>query len=74
VQWCERALAIDPEDPVVVYAVACVYAILGMADEALEGLEKALVGGFGNKKWIENDPDFASLRDHPRFRELVQED
>ena len=73
VQWCERALAIDPEDPVVVYAVACVHAILGMADEALAGLEKALVGGFGNKKWIENDPDFASLRDHPRFRELVQE-
>jgi TolB-like protein/Flp pilus assembly protein TadD len=71
IEWAERARAVDPEDPVVVYAVACVYAILGIADEALEGLEKALRGGFGNKKWIENDPDFSSLRDHPRFRELI---
>ncbi|MDH3457445.1 MAG: tetratricopeptide repeat protein [Gemmatimonadota bacterium] len=72
IEWVERARAIDPEDPVVVYAVGCVYAILGMAAEALDALEKALQGGFGNKKWIENDPDFSSLRDHPRFRELIQ--
>jgi TolB-like protein/Flp pilus assembly protein TadD len=73
VLWCERSLHIDAEDPVVVYAVACVYAILQMADKALDGLEKAIETGFGNKKWIENDPDFASLRDHPRFQELVRE-
>ena len=73
VLWCERSLHIDAEDPVVVYAVACVYAILQMADKALDGLEKAIQTGFGNKKWIENDPDFASLRDHPRFQELVSE-
>jgi len=73
VRWCERSLQIDAEDPVVVYAVACVYAILGMADRALDGLEKAIASGFGNKKWIENDPDFASLHEHPRFRELVSE-
>ena len=73
VLWCERSLHIDAEDPVVVYAVACVYAILQMADQALEGLEKAINTGFGNKKWIENDPDFASLREHPRFQQLVRE-
>ncbi len=73
VRWCERSLQIDAEDPVVVYAVACVYAILGMTDDALDGLEKAIASGFGNKKWIENDPDFASLHEHPRFRELVSE-
>ena len=73
VLWCERSLQIDAEDPVVVYAVACVYAILQMTDKALDGLEKAIESGFGNKKWIENDPDFASLREHPRFQELVSE-
>ncbi|MBE0595260.1 MAG: tetratricopeptide repeat protein, partial [Gemmatimonadales bacterium] len=72
-QWNSRALSIDPEDPVVVYAFACVCAILGMPDEALDGLAKALEVGFGNRKWILNDPDFESLRDHPRFRELVGE-
>jgi TolB-like protein/Tfp pilus assembly protein PilF len=72
-QWTVRALAIDPEDPVVVYSAACVHAILGMADDALDELAKALAVGFGNRKWILNDPDFESLRDHPRFRELVGE-
>jgi serine/threonine protein kinase/tetratricopeptide (TPR) repeat protein len=71
VDWCRRALDIDPDDPVVVYAVACTDAILGRRDEALERLERAVKGGFGNRKWIQNDPDFASLRDDPRFRKLV---
>ena len=73
VQWCERALSIDPDDPVVVYAVACVDAVLGRDAQALAGLERAINGGFGNRKWILNDPDFETLRDHPRFLALVAE-
>ncbi len=73
VQWCERALSIDPEDPVVVYAAACVDAVLGRETEALDGLEKALAGGFGNRRWILSDPDFEALRDHPRFLALLGE-
>jgi serine/threonine protein kinase/tetratricopeptide (TPR) repeat protein len=69
--WCERALELDPDDAVVVYAAACVDAILGRVEPALERLERAVAAGFGNLKWIENDPDFASLRDHPRFRAVV---
>ncbi|NIM50630.1 MAG: protein kinase [Gemmatimonadales bacterium] len=71
-EWTERALAIDSEDPVVVYAVACVYALVGLSDKALDTMEKAIRGGFGNKRWIANDPDFESLRDHPRFRALLK--
>jgi adenylate cyclase len=71
VDWCRRALDIDPDDPVVVYAVACTDAILGRRTEALDRLERAIRQGFGNTKWIQNDPDFASLRDDPRFRTLV---
>jgi TolB-like protein/Flp pilus assembly protein TadD/tRNA A-37 threonylcarbamoyl transferase component Bud32 len=71
IQWTERALAIDAGDPVIVYAAACVDAVLGRVEQALGGLEQALALGFGNRRWILNDPDFESLRDHPRFRELV---
>ena len=71
IQWSERALAIDGDDPVIVYAAACVDAILGRVEEALTGLERALELGFGNRRWILNDPDFEFLRNHPRFRELV---
>jgi TolB-like protein/Tfp pilus assembly protein PilF len=73
IEWCERALSIDSEDPVVVYAAACVDAVLGRETEALDGLERAIAAGFGNRKWILNDPDFESLRTHPRFLELLDE-
>ncbi|MDH3291608.1 MAG: protein kinase [Gemmatimonadota bacterium] len=74
IAWTDRALAIDSTDPVVVYAAACVHAVLGRDDEALDGLERALDAGFGNKGWIRNDPDFASLREHPRFLALLAEE
>jgi adenylate cyclase len=72
IDWRRRALDIDPEDPVVIYAAACTDAILGRRAEALDGLERALARGFGNRRWVRNDPDFASLRDNPRFQALVE--
>jgi serine/threonine protein kinase/Flp pilus assembly protein TadD len=35
IQWAGRAVAIDPEDAVILYAVACVYAIVELPDEAI---------------------------------------
>ena len=71
VDWCRRAVDIDPEDPVVLYSVACTHAVLDRRDQALDGLARAIARGFGNKTWIRNDPDFSSLRDDPRFQALV---
>jgi serine/threonine protein kinase/Tfp pilus assembly protein PilF len=71
-EWVHRALAIDPEETAVLYNVACTYTHLGKTDEALDLLEKAVRNGFGHKEWIENDPDFIPLRDHPRYRALIQ--
>jgi tetratricopeptide (TPR) repeat protein len=71
-EWAHRALAIDPEETAVLYNVACTYTHLGKIDEALDLLEKAVRNGFGHKEWIDNDPDFIPLRDHPRYRALIQ--
>jgi len=38
----------------------------------LDCLEKAVRNGFGHKAWVENDPDFTSLRNLPRFQALLQ--
>jgi TolB-like protein/Flp pilus assembly protein TadD len=70
--WANRALAIDPEETAVLYNVACTYTHLGDTNGALDLLEKAVRNGFGHKEWIEHDPDFISLRDHPRFQALMQ--
>jgi hypothetical protein len=50
---------------------ACLYARLGKKDESLAMLEKVFGRGWGHRSWIENDPDYDSLRDDPRFRQLL---
>jgi len=71
-EYARRAAEIDPDDTVTLYNAACTYATLGRHEEALDSLEKALDKGYGHKEWIEHDPDFAPLRDTPRFRALLE--
>jgi tetratricopeptide (TPR) repeat protein len=70
-QWAERALDIDPDDAGVRYNVACLYSLEEQTEEAMRCLERAVEAGFGNREWIEQDPDLNPLREHPRFQELV---
>lgn len=72
-EWSEIALAMDPDDPAVQYNVACNYALLNQTEKALNCLEKSFRQGFGHRSWIENDPDFATLRHHPRFKAMMAE-
>jgi hypothetical protein len=46
--------------------------MLGESDRALDGLESALEAGVSVGDWIQHDPDFESLRGHPRFREILK--
>lgn len=71
-EWAERALVLEGEEPQVLYNVACVYALLGEVDKAVDCLEKSITHGWGQREWMEHDPDLAALRDHPRFHDLMQ--
>jgi Predicted integral membrane protein len=68
-EWIERALAIDSDEPIIVYNAACVYTSLKRFDEAIECLRNTTSV---SKDWIANDPDLDPLRDDPRFREIVE--
>lgn len=70
-RWASRALEIDPHDAGIQYNVACVFAVAGETERALDCLEAARTAGFGNREWLEKDPDLASLRGHPRFAALM---
>jgi len=70
-EWAGRALAIDPEDCGILYNVACVYALQGKPDAAVDCLEKAMIHAFWYKRWAQNDSDLESLRSHPRFQALM---
>jgi TolB-like protein/Tfp pilus assembly protein PilF len=66
----ERALAIDPDEPQVLYNVACAYALLGKADRAIDCLAKTIEHGELWRGWMENDPDLEALHGLPRFEAL----
>jgi|HubBroStandDraft_5_1064220.scaffolds.fasta_scaffold10741_4 tetratricopeptide (TPR) repeat protein len=53
------------------YYLAQTYAKQGMNDRALQYIRKALEEGYKEKKKMEADPAFASLRELPEFKELM---
>jgi adenylate cyclase len=67
-RWAAAALAIAPEDRSTRYNVACFFALTGETEKALDLLEDSIVA----RSWIENDPELESLRNHPRYRALIE--
>jgi adenylate cyclase len=72
IQWITKALELYPDDAGVLINAACLFARSGDNAKALDLLERALGKGFGKKDWIENDPDYESLKDEPRFKALLE--
>lgn len=54
-----------------VYNLACIYSILGDADNAVATLEKAFELGFRHKVHAAHDCDFANIRGDERYRQLL---
>jgi adenylate cyclase len=73
-EWAARALAIDPDDVLIQYNVACVYSLLGDLDQAFDLLERLLPNaGYELKHgWIKHDSDLDPLRSHPRFQKIME--
>ncbi|MET4686162.1 Tfp pilus assembly protein PilF [Sinorhizobium fredii] len=72
-EWVTRALAIDPDDVVAQYNAACVYSLLGESERALDLLETVVPQSSSyHLQWFEQDSDLNAIRDHPRFRALLQ--
>ena len=70
-EWADRALRIDPEDSSILYCAACVYALAAKPEVAIDCLERCVLAGRGYKEWMLQDPDLDPLRDHPRYRALM---
>jgi tetratricopeptide (TPR) repeat protein len=68
---CKEALAEYPGNAFILYNIACLENLLGRPDAALETLQKSIGSWPAYKENASEDEDFASLRDDPRFQELV---
>ena len=71
-EWAARANDVDPGSAGVMYNTACIHAKFGETERALDLLEKAVELGARRKLYFETDSDFDSLRDHPRFKALLE--
>lgn len=73
IEWAERALGMDPDEPQVLYNVGCTFALLGHTEKSLDCLAATIAHGGWWKTWMSNDPDLATLHENPRFQKLVGE-
>jgi adenylate cyclase len=72
IEWLERSLATDPGDLNIQYNAACTYALLGEAERAIITLEGWVPQvGPEMRAWFRNDSDLTSIRDHPRYLQLI---
>ena len=68
-----KAAELDPgQRRFAYYNWACALAMQGKKEPALERLKRAVDIGFNRKKTIVDDPDLDSLKNDPRFTEIVK--
>jgi adenylate cyclase len=71
--WAERALAIDPEDHLVKYNLACFCSLIGDHERAIDLLLELLPDASHQRKsWVKHDSDLDPIRDHPRFAKVLE--
>lgn len=71
-EWLQRALTLEPDDPMLLYNAGCIYSLCNMPDEALNCLERSVETGLTQKSWYENDSNLDILREVPRFKEMLE--
>jgi serine/threonine protein kinase/Tfp pilus assembly protein PilF len=68
----EKAIELSPNDPIMMYYGACLYARLDEKQRAVELIRDAVNNGYENYEWIKRDPDFENIRTEPGYIELLK--
>jgi tetratricopeptide (TPR) repeat protein len=66
----DMAVALRPDDTMILYNVACTFCLMGNKKDALVALRKAKETGDRNAAWVRQDPDLALLHGDPEFEQL----
>lgn len=66
----EQLVQLRPQDPTMLYNLACSYALTKLYEQAVEALDQAIDQGYRDFKWLIKDPDLKGLRQHPLFRKI----
>jgi tetratricopeptide (TPR) repeat protein len=68
-----RIIQLCPDDPLAHYNLACSYALLRQPDLALNTLRRAIELGYRDFRFMKEDRDLESIRQDPRFRQLLRD-
>ena len=66
------ALTLNPNDNVMMYNAACVYARINEKKLAIETLKTIILAGYEDFDWMRKDPDFDNIKNDPEFIELTK--
>jgi predicted Zn-dependent protease len=61
----------EPDSPTAWYNLACSLALTNQPGDAFAALEKAIALGYDDAEWMQDDDDFAPIRQDPRFARLL---
>ena len=67
----ERLAALKPDDPGILYNLACSLSLTGNIDGALHALKQAVNKGYRDAGHMASDRDLGPLRKDPRFGEIL---
>lgn len=69
----KRLVQLRPSDPLAHYNLACSFALLKRRDQAIKTLRRAVELGYRDFRYMREDRDLDSIRQDPRFRQLLRE-
>lgn len=67
----QELVKLKPIDPVVYYNLACSYSVLKVVGLSLKALRTAIVLGYHDFSYMNNDPDLDFVRRDPRYKKLI---
>ena len=73
IQIDKRLVQLRPSDALAHYNLACSYALMKRPDLSITTLRQAIELGYRDFRYIREDHDFDSMRQDPRFRQLLRE-
>ena len=67
----ERLSKLKPNDPIILYNLACSYSLVNDIDKSLETIKRAIGYGYDDIEHLKRDSDLENLRGDSRFREFI---
>ena len=64
----EKLYQLNPENPEILYNLACSYSLMNQVDLSYRTIKKAIAHGYADLDHLENDGDLENLRNDRRFQ------